>query len=83
MDFPDSIQDEFSTPIFESIQFPPLDWYSEISKFQHDLNFNSWVCPTTFGDDDEILGTINKIYDPPGYGGAYGGGRHEVKRQQW
>jgi hypothetical protein len=68
--FPQNIQEKL--PIFFD---PGLDWSSAISKFQHYLNYNLWVCHSQIGNDDEILGTIKEFYDPPGYGV----GPHEVK----
>ena len=68
--FPQNIQE--SLPIFFD---PQLDWSSAISKYQHYLNYDYWVCHSQIGNDDEILGTIKEFYDPPGYGA----GPHEVK----
>ena len=68
--FPQNIQEKL--PIFFD---PGLDWSSAISKFQHYLNYDLWVCHSQIGNDDEVLGTIKEFYDPPGYGV----GPHEVK----
>jgi hypothetical protein len=68
--FPQNIQEKL--PIFFD---PGLDWSSAISKFQHYLNYDLWVCHSQTGNDDEILGTIKEFYDPP----SYGVGAHEVK----